>query len=77
MAAALFDDAAWTSLLEVLLVFTIFARHTPQSRLFVRFLGVFFLSPCCVVSSVLSPKQQGFCLFAPPLVGLSVMNKGR
>ena len=62
--------------LEVLLVFTIFARHTPQSRLFVRFLGVFFLSPCCVVSSVLSPKQQGFCRFAPPLVGLSVMNKG-
>ena len=33
-------------------------------------------SPCCAVSSVLSPKQQRFCLFAPPLVGLSVMNKG-
>ena len=36
----------------------------------------FCRSPCCVVSSVLSPKQQRFCLFTPPLVGLSVMNKG-
>ena len=54
------------------------SRHTPRSPLFVRFFGVFFFcrSPCCVVSSVLSPKQQRFCLFAPPLVGLSVMNKG-
>ena len=42
------------------------------------FFGVFFFcrSPCCVVSSVLSPKQRRFCFFAPPLVGLSVMNKG-
>ena len=41
------------------------------------FCGVFFFcrSPCCVVSSVLSPKQRRFCFFAPPLVGLSVMNK--
>ena len=55
------------------------SRHTPRSPLFVRFFfGVFFFcrSPCCVVSSVLSPKQRRFCLFAPPLVGLSVMNKG-
>ena len=38
------------------------------------FFGVFFFcrSPCCVVSSVLSPKQRRFCLFAPPLVGLIV-----
>ena len=54
------------------------SRHTPRSPLFVRFFGVFFFcrSPCCVVSSVLSPKQRRFCFFAPPLVGLSVMNKG-
>ena len=50
VAAALFDDAAWTSLLEVLLVFTIFARHTPQSRLFVRFFWRFLLISllCCL-----------------------------
>ena len=67
--------AARTSLLEVLLVFTSFqdTRHD-----LVRFFGVFLFcrSPCCVVSSVMSPKQQRFCFFAPPLVGLSVMNKG-
>ena len=37
------------------LLFTIFARHTPQSRLFVRFLGVFLLSIsllCCLFCSV-------------------------
>ena len=65
------SDAARTSLLEVLLVFTSFqdTRHD-----LVRFFGVFLFcrSPCCVVSSVLSPEQRRFCLFAPPLVGLIV-----
>ena len=54
--AACCAGSAGTSLLQVLLVFTSFqdTRHD-----FVRFLGVFFFcrSPCCVVSSVLSPKQ--------------------
>ena len=52
-----------------------FKTHATISSVF---FGVFFFcrSPCCVVSSVLSPKQRRFCLFAPPLVGLSVMNKG-
>ena len=62
VAAALFDDAARTSLLQVLLVFTSFqdTRHD-----LVRFFGVFFFcrSPCCVVSSVLSPGKRRFCFF--------------
>ena len=62
------------SVLEVRVVYTILARHTPRSRLFVRFFFFAFSSYLPVVLSLLYclPGNKDFVCS-----GLSVMNKGR